>query len=92
MCVFISNRHAYAQVIDDTRAATVCSVSTLSKELREQVKGKPMTEVAAIVGKAAAEKAVAAGVKEIVFDRSGYKYGKRLKALCDAARAGGLAF
>lgn len=92
MCVFISNKQAYAQIIDDSKGATLCAASTLAKDLRDAVKGKNMTETAAILGKSIGEKAVAAGVTTIVFDRSGYQYGKRMKAMCDAARKAGLVF
>lgn len=92
MCVFISNKHAYTQVIDDSKGTTLCSVSTLSKDIRDQIKDKNMTQTLEIIGAAISEKAKAAGVEKVVFDRSGYKYGKRLGALCEAARKGGLSF
>lgn len=92
MCVFFSNKHIYVQVIDDLKGNTLCSCCTLSKDLKDQVQGKPQSEAAAIIGKAIGEIAKGAGVEKIVFDRSGHKYGKRLKALADAARKAGLEF
>lgn len=92
LTVFFSNKHVYAQVIDDLKGATLCACCTLSKDLKDQVQGKAQSEVAAIVGKAIGEKAKQAGVEKVYFDRSGYQYGKRLKALADAARKSGLDF
>jgi large subunit ribosomal protein L18 len=92
LTVFFSNKHVYAQVIDDLKGATVCSCGTLSKDLKGQVQGKPQSEAAAIVGKTIGEMAKQAGVEKVIFDRSGYQYGKRLKALADAARKSGLDF
>ena len=92
MTVFISNKHAYAQIIDDVSGKTLCAGSTLDKDLRDKVQGKSMSETAGILGQAIGEKAKAAGIETIVFDRSGYQYGKRLKSLCDAARKAGLKF
>lgn len=92
MAVFISNRHAYTQIIDDVAGRTLCACSTMDKELRDAAKGKPMTEVTAMIGEAIAGKAKEKGIQTIVFDRGGYKYGRRMQALCDAARKAGLAF
>jgi len=87
--VFRSGKHIYAQVIDDIRAVTVASASTNEKE----AKGKGYNvEAATTVGKKIAERAIAAGVKQVVFDRGGYIYHGRVKALADAAREGGLEF
>jgi large subunit ribosomal protein L18 len=87
LAVFRSLHHVYAQVIDDTTGRTLASASTL--ELRS---GRKDLEAAAAVGKAVAEKAAAAGVSSVVFDRGGFLYHGRVKALADAAREGGLEF
>jgi large subunit ribosomal protein L18 len=92
LAVFISNQHAYTQIIDDVSGRTLCACSTMDKDLRDAVKGKPMTEVTAVIGKTIAGKAKESGIESIVFDRAGYKYGRRMQALCDAARKAGLAF
>ncbi len=86
MCVFRSNKQIYVQLIDDLAASTLCSAS--SKGIEEGNK----CEIAAKVGKAIAEKALAAGVTTVVFDRNGYLYHGRVKSLADAAREGGLKF
>jgi large subunit ribosomal protein L18 len=87
----LTSKHIYAQFIDDDSGKTIVSASTLSKEFRD-LKAKPNMDGAKQLGKIAAEKAVAAGIKSIVFDRGGYKYHGRVKALADAARSGGLQF
>ena len=92
LCVFRSSKHIYAQVIDDVRGMTVAAASTLDKTLREALKTGADKQAAAAVGKLVAERAAAAGVKEVVFDRGRYLYHGRVKALADAAREGGLAF
>ncbi len=92
LCVFRSSKHIYAQVIDDQRGITVAAASTLDKSLREALKTGANKQAAAAVGKLVAERAAAAGVKEVVFDRGRYLYHGRVKALADAAREGGLAF
>ena len=89
LSVFRSGKHIYAQVIDDTTAVTVASASTNEKE----GKGKGYNvEAATAVGKKIAERAKAAGVTQVMFDRGGYIYHGRVKALADAAREGGLEF
>ncbi len=89
LSVFRSGKHIYAQVIDDIRAVTVASASTNEKE----AKGKGYNvEAASDVGKKIAERAKAAGVTQVMFDRGGYIYHGRIKALADAARQGGLEF
>ena len=90
LSVFRSSKHIYAQVIDDRRGVTLAAASSLEKSL----KGRTGADVksAADVGKLIAERALAAGVKDVVFDRGGYKYHGRLKALAAAAREGGLSF
>ncbi len=87
-------RHIYAQIIDGKQGKTLVSASTLGKDLREQLAGSSTgnTEAAAAVGKAIAEKAKAAGIEKIAFDRSGFRYHGRIKALADAARENGLQF
>ena len=90
--VFRSLRHIVAQVIDDTSGKTLASASTLDAELKAQAEGKNKTEQAKLVGKALAERAQQAGVKKVVFDRGGYKYHGRVKALAEASREGGLDF
>ena len=92
LSVFRSSRHIYAQVIDDTRGNTVAAASSLDKSLRESLKTGSDKAAAAAVGKLVAERAKAAGVTSVVFDRGGYLYHGRVKALADAAREGGLEF
>jgi large subunit ribosomal protein L18 len=90
LSVFRSGRHIYAQVIDDLAGATVASASTNEKGMK--VAKSWNTEAAKAVGKVIAERAIAKGVKQVVFDRGGYIYHGRVKALADAAREGGLEF
>lgn len=90
--VFRSLRHIYAQVIDDTVGHTLVSASTLDPEVREQIAGLKRTEQARVVGRVLAARALARGVTQVAFDRAGYKYHGRVKALADAAREGGLDF
>jgi large subunit ribosomal protein L18 len=90
LSIFRSGRHIYAQVIDDRRAATLATASTNEVESRT---GKTWNVEAAVgVGKKIAERALAKGIKQVVFDRGGYIYHGRVKALADAAREGGLKF
>ena len=90
LSVHRSGKHIYAQVIDDTRGQTLAAASSLEKDLR--AKSGANIEAAKAVGKLVAERAAAKGVKEVVFDRGGYLYHGRVKALADAAREGGLSF
>jgi large subunit ribosomal protein L18 len=90
LSVHRSGRHIYAQVIDDAAGRTVASASTLDKDLRG--KTNATTEGAALVGRTLAERAKAAGVDRVVFDRGGFLFHGRVKALADAAREGGLEF
>jgi len=90
--VFRSVGDIYAQVIDDVAGHTLASASTLDKQLQANLEGKSKSEQSVIVGKAVAERAMAAGVKQVVFDRGGYLYHGRVKALADGAREGGLKF
>ncbi|ALK09175.1 50S ribosomal protein L18 [Blastochloris viridis] len=92
LSVHRSGLHIYAQVIDDTKGVTVCSASSLEKDLRGTLKTGANVEAAKTIGKVLAERAVAKGVKQVVFDRGGYLYHGRVKALADAAREGGLEF
>ena len=90
--VFRSSSHIYAQVIDDTRGQTLAAASDVEQELAAQASGQPKTARATLVGKAIAERAKAEGVTDVVFDRGGFKYHGRVKALADGAREGGLGF
>jgi large subunit ribosomal protein L18 len=92
MAVFKSAKHMYVQVIDDGTGHTLAAVSTLSKGLREQLKGMKPAEAAVKLGSAIAEKAKEKGVTAVVYDRGGFPYQGRVKALAEAARAGGLQF
>jgi large subunit ribosomal protein L18 len=92
LSVFRSSKHIYAQVIDDKAGRTVAAASSLDKSLRVDLKTGADKDAAAAVGKLVAERALAAGVTEVVFDRGAYLYHGRVKALADAAREGGLAF
>ena len=90
LSVFRSSKHIYAQVIDDQKGETLASASSLEKEMREKTGAN--IDAAKAVGKLLAERAVKKGVKEVVFDRGGYLYHGRVKALADAARESGLSF
>ncbi len=92
LSVFRSGKHIYAQVIDDAVGRTLASASTLDKDLRASLRTGADKSAAAAVGKLVAERALAAGVSNVVFDRGAYLYHGRVKALADAAREGGLAF
>ena len=92
LSVFRSSQHIYAQVIDDGAGRTLAAASTLDKDLREKLKTGADSAAATEVGKLVAERAKAAGVDKVVFDRGGYIYHGRVKALADAAREGGLDF
>lgn len=90
--VFRSLNNIYAQVIDDEAGHTLASASTVDKELEAELEDKSKMEQAVIVGKTVAERAMSAGIKHVVFDRGGYLYHGRIKALADGAREGGLQF
>ena len=92
LSVFRSGRHIYAQIIDDAKGSTIVSASTLDKEVRENMKKSSTIEAASFIGKLVAEKALKSGLSEVVFDRGGYIYHGRVKALAEAARAAGLKF
>ena len=90
--VFRSNTHIYAQVIDDTRGHTLVAASTTDAGLRPQLAETKKQDEAKLVGRLIAERALAAGITKVVFDRGGYKYHGRIRALADAAREAGLQF
>lgn len=90
--VFRSNMHIYAQVIDDVRQHTLVAASTVDAALRDKLTDNNKVEEAKLVGQLIAERAQAAGIKQVVFDRGGYLYHGRIKALADAAREAGLDF
>lgn len=92
LSVFRSSKHIYAQVIDDAQGLTLTAASSIDKELRGQLKTGADIEAAKAVGALLAKRALAKGVDTVVFDRGGYIYHGRVKALADAAREGGLAF
>jgi large subunit ribosomal protein L18 len=92
LSVFKSISGIYAQVIDDHEGNTLISASTVDHELREQVKGLKKTEQAKVIGKAVAERAKSKGITTVVFDRGGFRYVGRVKALAEGAREGGLQF
>jgi large subunit ribosomal protein L18 len=92
LSVFRSSKHIYAQVIDDRKGATVAAASSIEKDMRTNLKTGADVDAAKAVGKLVAERASAAGVTVVVFDRGNYMYHGRVKALADAAREGGLSF
>jgi large subunit ribosomal protein L18 len=92
LSVFRSSKHIYAQVIDDTAGRTLAAASTLDAEVKEGLKTGADSDAARAVGKAIAERAKAAGVAQVIFDRGAYMFHGRVKALADAAREGGLDF
>jgi large subunit ribosomal protein L18 len=92
LSVHRSEKHIYAQVIDDAAGKTLASASTLEKDVKSSLKTGADKNAAAAVGKLVAERAVKAGVKDVVFDRGAYLFHGRVKALADAAREGGLKF
>lgn len=85
-------RHIYAQILDASGARVLATASTLEAEMRQSLKSGGNVEAAKAIGKRIAERAVAAGIKQVAFDRSGFKYHGRVKALADAARENGLEF
>ena len=90
--VYRSLTHIYAQVIDDVNGVTLVSASTASKDLAAKLEGKTKTEAATLVGETVAKLATKKGIKTVVFDRAGYLYTGRVKALADGARSAGLEF
>ena len=92
LCVYRSLGHIYTQVIDDRTGQTLASASSVDKETKKNLKGGGNIAAAKVIGKVIADRAKAAGVTKVVFDRGGYKYHGRVKALADAAREAGLQF
>lgn len=92
LCVFRSLNHIYAQVIDDLRGQALASASTLDLEIRGETSDKKKIVVAGLVGSLVAKRALSQGITQVVFDRGGYKYHGRVKALAEAARQAGLKF
>lgn len=92
LCVFRSNSHIYAQIISADGAKVLAQASTIEAEVRNSLKSGSTVEAATIVGKRIAEKAKAAGIEKVAFDRSGFQYHGRVKALAEAARENGLSF
>ncbi|MBI2720200.1 MAG: 50S ribosomal protein L18 [Rhizobiales bacterium] len=92
LSVFRSSKNIYAQVIDDAKGVTIAAASSLEKDFRAANKKGTDKAAAAAIGKLVAERALKAGIKDVVFDRGGYLYHGRVKALADAAREGGLNF
>ncbi|MCS7082438.1 MAG: 50S ribosomal protein L18 [Bacteroidetes bacterium] len=92
LSVFRSNRYIYAQLIDDDRGYTLAAASSLEPEVRAVREGKTPTQIAFEVGRRLAERALAKGISKVVFDRNGYLYHGRVKALAEGAREGGLRF
>ena len=92
LAVFRSLTHIYVQVIDDSSGHTLVAASDLEADVRSQRDGKKKSQIAGLVGDAIARKAVERGIKTVVFDRGGFKYHGRVKALAEAARKGGLSF
>jgi len=92
LCIYRSLDHIYAQVIDDRAGKTLASASSADKDTKKSLKGGGNVAAAKVVGKVVADRAKAAGISKVVFDRGGYKYHGRVKALADAAREAGLQF
>lgn len=92
LCIFRTPRHIYAQVIASNGAEVLASASTLDKEIRGRIKNGGNREAAGVVGQVVAERALKAGITTVAFDRSGFKFHGRIKALADAARAQGMKF
>ena len=92
LCVFRSSKHIYAQIIEDVTGKTLVTASTVAKGTQDSVKYSGNADAAKVVGKLVAEKALAKDIKQVVFDRNGFLYHGRVKALADAAREAGLTF
>ena len=92
LCVFRSNNHMYAQIIDDTVGNTLVAASTLQKDVKANLEKTNNVDAAAYLGKVIAEKALEKGIKDVVFDRGGFIYQGKIQALADAAREAGLNF
>lgn len=92
LSVYRSLNHIYVQVIDDVKGVTLCSASTMEKEVKGEIRDLTKTDAAKLVGKKVAERALSKGVKTVVFDRGGYLYTGRVQAVADGAREAGLNF
>lgn len=92
LSVFRSNKDIYCQLIDDQEGKTIVSASSRSKEIRDQAEGQTKTDISKLVGLEVAKQAKAAGVETVIFDRGGYKFHGRVKAVAEGAREGGLVF
>jgi large subunit ribosomal protein L18 len=92
LSVFRSSKQIYAQIIDDTKGVTLAAASSLEKDVRSALKSGANVDAARTIGKQLAERATAAGIKDVVFDRGAYMYHGRVKALAEGAREGGLNF
>jgi large subunit ribosomal protein L18 len=92
LSIFRSSKHIYAQIIDDTKGETLAAASSLEKDTRASLKTGADIGAAKVVGKLVAERALGKGIADVVFDRGGYRYHGRIKALAEAAREGGLKF
>lgn len=92
LAVFRSNNHIYAQIIDDSKANTLVAASTMEKDVSSKLEKTSNVDAAKVVGTAIAEKALAQGIEQVVFDRGGYIYHGRIQSLADAAREAGLKF
>lgn len=92
LAVYRSNQNLYTQVIDDSQGQTLAAANTLQADVKGDVEGKTPMDIAAAVGRIIAERSMAKGIKQVVFDRGGFKYHGRIKALADAAREAGLEF
>jgi large subunit ribosomal protein L18 len=92
LSVFRSLKHIYAQIIDDDKGTTLTSASSLDVDLKSTLTDKDKSEVSSLVGKSLGKKASKDGISQVIFDRSGFKYHGRVKALADGAREGGLQF
>ncbi len=92
LSVYRSEKHIYGQIIDDVQGKTLFAASSLSKDIEVQIKDLKPSEIAKVVGEALGKKALAGGVAQVVFDRNGRRYGGRLEALAEGARASGLQF
>jgi large subunit ribosomal protein L18 len=92
LCIFRSNKHIYAQIVDDSKGSTLVAASTLDADTKGQVKGGGNVAAAKAVGKVVAQRAKDKGIQAVLFDRGGYIYHGRVKALADAAREAGLKF
>jgi large subunit ribosomal protein L18 len=92
LCIYRSSAEIYVQVIDDAAGKTLASASTIDREIRAKVEGKNKTEQARLVGEVIAERAKSNGIQTVVFDRGGFRYMGRVKALADGAREKGLVF